>query len=91
VKGFNLKFDKGKARFFWEADAKKRKYHMIRWVDLCKPKAQGGLGISNSRMMNLALIAKWVWKIAQNIDGLWAKLLKAKYFPNSSFFPADIN
>lgn len=84
--GIHGKFDKIRARFFWEADAKKRKYHMIRWADLCRPKKQGGLGITNTRFMNLALISKWIWKLAQNDDGLWAKLLKAKYFPSRSFF-----
>lgn len=30
--GVHAKFEKIRARFFWEADAKKRKYHMVRWA-----------------------------------------------------------
>lgn len=46
--GVHVKFDKIRAKFYWEADAKKRKYHMIGWADLCHPKSHGGLGISNT-------------------------------------------
>ena len=36
--------------------------------------------------MNVALLAKWIWKLAQNTSDLWANLLRAKYFPNGNFF-----
>lgn len=36
--------------------------------------------------MNVALLSKWIWKLSQNESGLWADLLKAKYFPNGTFF-----
>lgn len=88
--GIHVKFDKVRARFLWEADAKKRKYHMIRWAHLCRPKSKGALGISNTRLMNLALVTKWVWKISQNDVGLWARIPKAKYYPNCSFFACNI-
>lgn len=41
--------------------------------------------------MNLALISKWIWKIAQNDDSLWARVLKAKYFSDSSLFTTKID
>lgn len=56
---------------------------------MCRRKDQGGLEISNSRNMNLALISKGIWKISQNDDGQWAKLLKTNYFPYCSFFASD--
>lgn len=40
--------------------------------------------------MNLALISKWIWKIAQNDDSMWARVLKAKYFSDSSLFTTKI-
>lgn len=42
---------------------------MIDWADVCRPKNQGGLGISNYRKMNLALVTKWICKISQKYDG----------------------
>ncbi|KAK4400796.1 hypothetical protein Sango_1185700 [Sesamum angolense] len=40
----------------------------VAWDQLCKPKAEGGLGISNLITTNQALILKQLWRILQN-DG----------------------
>jgi hypothetical protein len=54
---------------------------MVKWEDVCQPKSQGGLGVINSKMMNIALMAKWIWRILGEPDSdlLWLRLLKAKY------------
>ena len=31
-------------------------------------------------------MCKWIWKLSQGATGLWADLLRAKYFPNGNFF-----
>jgi hypothetical protein len=49
-----------RARFFWEGVGNKRKYHMVDWATVCKPKAYGGLGILNTKSMNIAFILKWI-------------------------------
>ena len=41
--------------------------------------------------MNVALLSKWWWRLAQNETSLWAQLLKAKYFPNGNPFSAPAN
>ncbi|KAK1607583.1 hypothetical protein QYE76_031256 [Lolium multiflorum] len=71
--------DKHRCRFFWEGVGDKQKYHMVDWASVCKPKAFGGLGILNTRLMNIALMLKWIWKIYQGDTGLWADLINAKY------------
>ena len=48
----------------------------------------GGLGITNSKLMNVALLTKWWWCLSQNESGLWAQLFCAKYFPNVNPFTA---
>jgi hypothetical protein len=53
---------------------------------LCHPKAFGGLGILNSRHMNIALMLKWIWKLYQNFEGLWADLVRAKYLEDNDLF-----
>jgi hypothetical protein len=70
--------DKSRCRFFWEGVGDQRKFHMVNWTTMCKPKDQGGLGILNTKLMNIALMMKWVWKLYQNEQGLWAELIRAK-------------
>lgn len=63
---------------------------MVKWAAICRPKKYGGPGILNSKLMNVALLTKWIWKIAQNESGLWAELLRAKYFPDGNFFVSKV-
>jgi hypothetical protein len=79
-------FDKVRSRFFWEGVGDKRKYHMVDWATVCRPKEAGGLGILNTRHMNIALMLKWVWKLYHNADGLWAELIRAKYLGENDLF-----
>ncbi|XP_071674451.1 uncharacterized protein [Lolium perenne] len=72
-------FDKARSRFYWEANGAKRKYHWVRWSAMCKPKCLGGLGIVDTRLMNICLLAKWIWRLYAGEQGLWAKILRAKY------------
>jgi hypothetical protein len=56
-----------------------KKYHLVKWVKICKSKKKGGLGIKDLREMNVSLLAKWWWKLEQE-DGLWQDIINAKYF-----------
>ncbi|KAE8799374.1 retrotransposon unclassified [Hordeum vulgare] len=77
--GVHNAFDKELARFFWQAGDGRPKYHMVKWADICLPKDRGGLGIPASRLMDVALMLRWVWQILQGDGGLWLQLIKAKY------------
>jgi hypothetical protein len=81
VDGTHAGFDKHRNRFFWEGQGTKKKYHLVSWPSICQPKCQGGLGVMNTKAMNIALMAKWIWRIysEQNPELLWLRLLKAKY------------
>ena len=48
----------------------------------------GGLGITNSKLMNVSLLTKWWWHLAHNESRLWADLLQAKYFTDGNLFMA---
>jgi hypothetical protein len=79
-------FDKVRSCFFWEGVGDKHRYHMVDWATLCRPKAFGGLGILNTRHMNIALMLKWIWKLYQNTVGLWADPIRAKYMGDNDLF-----
>lgn len=89
AEGVHAKMDTPRSRFFWEGTGPNRKYHMVKWAMVCRPKALGGLGITNTRILNVALLCKWIWKISQGATGLWVDLLRAKYFPNGNFFEGE--
>jgi hypothetical protein len=42
----------------------------------------------NTRIMNSCLLVKWIWKIHQEPDELWFRLIKAKYLNGCNFFSA---
>ena len=57
---------------------------MDNWPAVCRPQECGGLGIVNSKLMNKALMLKWIWKLFQEEDVFWAQLVRAKYLNNNS-------
>lgn len=65
--------------FLWGSTTEKRKQHLVAWDRVCKPKAEGGLGIRSSKAMNIALLAKIGWRILHDNTSLWACVLKTKY------------
>jgi hypothetical protein len=51
---------------------------------------QGGMGFRDPRAFNLTMIAKQGWNILTKPHSLVARIYKARYFPNFSFFDAKI-
>ncbi|KAB1225938.1 hypothetical protein CJ030_MR1G005469 [Morella rubra] len=68
---------------------KSRKYTPKAWHAICQPKLAGGLGIRRMKEINGAFLQKLVWLILNNLDLLWVKFLKAKYFPWTFFLLAN--
>lgn len=60
------------------------------WARLCRPKKEGGMGFRDLASFNLALLTKQAWRIFHNPELLLSRIMKARYFPRSSFLLADL-
>ena len=80
--------DNIRSRFFWQGSNKKRKYHMVKWEALARPKewGGGGLGFLDVRVMNICLLAKWLERLETEEDSLCVGMLRKKYLGNRSIF-----
>jgi hypothetical protein len=84
--GNHQQMDTFRSRFFWQGTSKKRKYHMVQWDVLNKPKEFGGLGFTDTRVMNVCLLCKWIDRLERDDNSLCCSLLKKKYLGNKSIF-----
>jgi hypothetical protein len=58
------------------------------WDDICKSKNQGGLGIRDMELINKSLLINTAWNVITDKNPFLSNILKAKYYPNSSFWTA---
>ncbi|WVZ70245.1 hypothetical protein U9M48_018925 [Paspalum notatum var. saurae] len=58
------------------------------WEDICQPKHLGGLGIKNISTVNKSLVTHSAWMVAAQKDSFLSNVLKAKYYPHTSFWKA---
>ncbi|CAN1159418.1 Uncharacterized mitochondrial protein AtMg00310, partial [Linum perenne] len=65
-----------------------KKIRWVAWSKLCSPKSEGGLGFRDLHQFNLALLARQGWKIVTDPNSLLARVLKGRYFHDSTFFQA---
>ena len=73
------KIDKINRDFIWGSTEEKRRLHLVGWSKIIKAKEEGGLGIQAARSKNIAMLAKLNWRLYQEKDLLWAKVLLYKY------------
>jgi hypothetical protein len=59
------------------------------WDDMCKSTKDGGLGIRDMQLINKSLILQSAWNVATNKNPFLSSILKAKYYPNNTFWTAS--
>ncbi|KAJ0668540.1 putative RNA-directed DNA polymerase [Helianthus annuus] len=77
--------------FVWGRKDGINKIRWIAWNKMVKPRKYGGFGIGELRTANLALLTKWGWKIKENLEALWAKVVRAIHENNRSHKPIPVN
>lgn len=63
--------------FLWSQGDSLRGKAKMKWIDVCRLKEQGGLGIKSIHLWNVALMTKHIWNIVSNKDSLWVKWVKS--------------
>src|SRR4051812_15617576 len=67
------------SNFLWSGGDLVKSIHWVSWDTVCKPREEGGLGVRNVEIMNVALISKWKWRILSEKEAVWCDVLKARY------------
>ena len=70
--------------FWWGQRDKEKKLAWIAWEKMCKPKADGGMGLKDLRAFNLVLLAKQGWRLIQNPRSL-TQSLESEVFSGKQF------
>ncbi|XP_019418409.1 PREDICTED: uncharacterized protein LOC109329191 [Lupinus angustifolius] len=66
-------------RFLWGRGEVNKGIHWVRWKEVCRSKEEGGLGVKNLGLFNLALLGKWRWHMLSSSESLWVKVLRSIY------------
>jgi hypothetical protein len=84
--GVHVKMDMPRARFFWEGVGESKKYHMVKWEKMCRPKEFGGMDFADTRVRNICLLSKWIYKLESGSNDLSCQILRSKYMGGGGFY-----
>jgi hypothetical protein len=62
---------------------REKKYHLVSWRHICRPRSKGGLGMKYLTKFNISLMFKWWWRLEKE-KGPWQDFMWRKYMPNAS-------
>eukprot|EP00253_Pinus_taeda_P031182 PITA_31182 len=78
-KGVLQQFRNIQRNFLWGKEETRRKWTLVSWDKICRPKIHGGLGLDDQEILNKVLVAKLWWRWVQNPETQWANIWKEKY------------
>jgi hypothetical protein len=68
--------------FLWRGAENKKKWALVAWEKVFRPKGKGGLGLQDPQVTNEAYGEKLWWRWVKDKSVPWENLWKAKYAPN---------
>eukprot|EP00253_Pinus_taeda_P017321 PITA_17321 len=77
--------------FIWGKGEEKKKWALVAWDKLCKPKTHGGLGLHDPNTLNKVLGAKLWWRWLNETRNPWVKLWKQKYAKDCDYWDQTRN
>lgn len=76
--------------FWWGSKENSRKgIRWLSWTNMSKSKSLGRLGFRDLHGFNLELLGKNCWNLINNPNSLVARVLKARYFVNTTISEAN--
>ena len=72
--------------FLWGGKANVSKKPLVAWIDVCRPKNEGGLGFIDLSFWNMALLSKALWNLQSKKDSLWVKWINHVYMKDRPFW-----
>ncbi|XP_074313864.1 uncharacterized protein LOC141649062 [Silene latifolia] len=78
-KGVILRIEAICRNFLWDGSAEYRRSPLVAWDTICRPKQEGGLGLKNQELWNIAMVGRLVDWVATNKESLWVNWVKANY------------
>jgi len=69
--------------FLWNGHQDKQRFHLCSWEVISRPKKNGGWGIRNLNLFNLALNSVTLWRVLTK-ESIWHNVVRDKYLHSSS-------
>lgn len=85
-KAFYAKIDSMCAGFLWNNDVTSARGSRVAWNDICKPKAEGGLGIRRLEDFETVFRFKRVWNFFTSSGSIWVAWLQRHSFRRLGFW-----
>lgn len=72
--------------FLWSGPVMSTQKAKVAWVDVCKPKEEGGLGLRSLEEVNRVSCLKLIWRILSSRSSLWVKWIHKYLIRKGSFW-----
>ncbi|XP_056698474.1 uncharacterized protein [Spinacia oleracea] len=72
--------------FLWKGTADATGPGKVAWGSICKSKKEGGLGLTNLKLWNIAAMGNHVWMVATKKDNMWVRWVNTVYIKDGNWW-----
>ncbi|GKE92875.1 hypothetical protein Tco_1573970, partial [Tanacetum coccineum] len=78
-------------KFLWNSGDSGKGRAKVAWLDMFKPKYQGGLRFKSLEVCNKTLLVKYLWNVAIKKESLWVKWINVVKLKQRSVWDVDVD